>query len=68
VKATQITGLAAGQDPTQHKYLPFNAGPRTCIGAAFATQVLRISLAMILQRFQFTVCPGQASIASSPFQ
>jgi len=58
VKATQITGLAAGQDPTQYEYLPFNAGPRTCIGAAFATQVLRISLAMIFAAFPIYGLPG----------
>jgi cytochrome P450 len=45
-------------NPTQYEYLPFNAGSRICIGAVFATQVLRISLAMILQRFRFTVVPG----------
>jgi cytochrome P450 len=45
-------------NPTQYEYLPFNAGPRICIGGAFATQVLKISLAMLLQRFRFTVIPG----------
>jgi cytochrome P450 len=45
-------------NPTQYEHLPFNAGPRICIGAAFASQVLRISLAMILPRFRFTVVPG----------
>ena len=45
-------------NPTQYEYLPFNAGPRICIGGAFATQVLKISLAIILQRFRFTVVPG----------
>jgi cytochrome P450 len=45
-------------NPTQYEYLPFNTGPRICIGGAFATQVLKISLAMILQRFRFTVVPG----------
>ena len=45
-------------NPNQYEYLPFNAGPRICIGAAFATQLLKISLAMILQRFRFTVVPG----------
>lgn len=44
-------------NPTQYEYLPFNAGPRICIGGAFATQVLKISLAMIVQRFRFTVVP-----------
>jgi cytochrome P450 len=45
-------------NPTQYEYLPFNAGPRICIGGPFATQVLKISLTMILQRFRFTVVPG----------
>jgi hypothetical protein len=70
VKATQITGLAAGRE-----YLRFFFNRVGCIsrlyrrhgaitalgrgiGAAFATQVLRISLAMISQRFRFTVVPG----------
>jgi len=45
-------------DPTQYEYFPFSAGPRACLGAMFAMQVLRISLAMMLQRFRFTVVPG----------
>jgi cytochrome P450 len=44
-------------DPNQYEYMPFSAGPRMCIGAMFATQLLKISLAMILQRFRFTVIP-----------
>ena len=32
---------------------------RICIGGAFATQVLKISLAIILQRFRLTVVPGK---------
>jgi cytochrome P450 len=53
VKATQITGLAAGRE-----YLRFFFTPVGCSGPAFATRVLKISLAMILQRFRFTVVPG----------
>jgi cytochrome P450 len=45
-------------DPNQYEYLPFSAGPRTCIGAAFAVQFLKISLSMMLQRFRFAVVPG----------
>ena len=45
-------------DPTQYEYFPFSAGPRACIGAMFAWQVLKISLAMMLQRFRFTIVPG----------
>jgi cytochrome P450 len=44
-------------DPNQYEYMPFSAGPRMCIGAMFATQLLKISLAMILQRFRLTVIP-----------
>ena len=45
-------------DPGQYEYLPFSAGPRMCIGAGFATQLLKISLALMLQRFRFQVIPG----------
>lgn len=39
-------------DPPTYGYLPFGAGPRMCAGALFATQSIRLLLAMILQRFQ----------------
>jgi cytochrome P450 len=45
-------------DPDQHEYVPFSAGPRTCIGYNYATTVLKVSLAMILQRVRLTVMPG----------
>ena len=45
-------------DPTQYEYMPFSAGPRACIGAMFAIQVLKISLAIMLQEFRFTVALG----------
>ena len=45
-------------DPSQWEYLPFSAGPRVCVGAIFATQLLKISLALMLQRFRFSVVPG----------
>jgi cytochrome P450 len=41
--------------PTVYEYLPFGAGPRMCIGAAFATQALRMMLAMILQRYRLSL-------------
>jgi len=45
-------------NPTQYEYMPFSAGPRACVGAMFAIQVLKISLAIMLQKFRFTVAPG----------
>jgi cytochrome P450 len=45
-------------DPTQYEYFPFSVGRRACIGAMFAMQVLKISLAIMLQRLRFTVVPG----------
>jgi cytochrome P450 len=35
-----------------YAYLPFGGGPRRCIGAAFATQEMKIVLSTVLRRFQ----------------
>jgi cytochrome P450 len=39
-------------------YLPFGAGPRTCIGASFAMQEMIIVLATIVRAFRLDVEPG----------
>lgn len=44
--------------PTLYEYLPFGAGPRMCIGAAFATLSLRLLLPMILQRYRLRLAFG----------
>lgn len=41
--------------PGPYEYLPFGAGPRTCLGAPFAGISLRVMLAMIVQRFRIRV-------------
>lgn len=41
--------------PTLYEYLPFGAGPRICIGAAFAQQAVRLMLATILQRVRISI-------------
>ena len=40
-------------------YLPFGAGPRTCLGAPFAMMELKTVLAMLVQRFRLDLIPNQ---------
>jgi len=39
-------------------YFPFGAGPRVCIGMAFALQEAVIVLAHLIRRFRFELAPG----------
>lgn len=39
-------------DPPAYTYMPFGAGPRTCAGALFGAQAVRLVLAMVLRRFR----------------
>ncbi len=45
-------------NPDSFEYLPFSAGPRTCIGYFFAMSVLKTAVAAIIQRFRPRVVEG----------
>jgi cytochrome P450 len=45
--------------PSAYEYFPFNAGPRRCLGAEFAMMEMKIALAMLLQKFHFSLVPNQ---------
>lgn len=49
-------------EPTAYEYLPFGAGPRMCLGAAFATLALRLMLPKILQQFSISL-PDRARVS-----
>ena len=43
----------------RYAYVPFAAGPRTCIGNAFAMMEAKLLLASIVQRYRLELVPGQ---------
>ncbi len=46
------------KEPPRGAYLPFGAGPRMCIGNAFASMEAELVLATIAQRIGFELVPG----------
>ncbi|HEY2882622.1 MAG TPA: cytochrome P450 [Pirellulales bacterium] len=44
--------------PDSFSYLPFGAGPRTCIGKALGTAAINLLTAMIVQRYRLTLQNG----------
>jgi len=46
------------RDPPRGAYLPFGAGPRMCIGNAFASMEAELVLATMAQRVHFDLVPG----------
>ena len=60
-------------NPSQFEFQTFSAGPRTCIGAWFATVALKVAIAEVASRFHIEIQPrtrirvdAYASIAMSP--
>ena len=49
-----------------YAYIPFAVGPRSCIGAPFATMEIKTGLAIVLQRFRLDlVAANRAQLEAS---
>ena len=51
-------GVAKATKNNIATFLPFATGPRNCVGSDFALNEAKIALAMILQRYTFTLSPA----------
>uniref|UniRef100_A0A7N0UL31 Cytochrome P450 n=1 Tax=Kalanchoe fedtschenkoi TaxID=63787 RepID=A0A7N0UL31_KALFE len=51
-------GVARATDKNIAAFFPFGIGPRTCVGSHFAVMEAKIAIAMILQRYKFTLSPN----------
>ncbi|KAL3502754.1 hypothetical protein ACH5RR_037203 [Cinchona calisaya] len=58
-----VDGVAAATK-NQIAYIPFSYGPRNCVGQNFAMLEMKLALAMMLQRFTFSLSP---SYVHAPF-
>jgi cytochrome P450 len=48
----------ASPRPSRYQFLPFGAGPRICMGAAFAMVEMTIMLASFVRAARFELAPG----------
>ncbi len=53
--------LLPADHPTRKQLLPFGAGPRVCLGEAFAMARLFLWSAAVVQNFRITPAPGSSS-------
>nr|WP_225955005.1 cytochrome P450 [Kibdelosporangium phytohabitans] len=53
----RFTAAAAAGRP-RFAFIPFGSGPRSCEGAAPATAEIKLMLAVLVKRFEFTPVPG----------
>ena len=51
--------LGHGPDVPRYAYFPFSGGPRKCIGDTFALVEAQLLVALLLQRVELTLVPGQ---------
>jgi carotene epsilon-monooxygenase len=54
-----LEGPVPNETNTDFKYIPFSGGPRKCVGDQFAMLSATVALALLLQRFEFTLVPNQ---------
>jgi len=50
---------AANEKRPRHYFMPFGWGPRQCMGDSFSLWALPMVMVRMLQRFDFTLLPGQ---------
>ena len=57
--------FAPGEEAGRHRfaYLPFGAGPRTCIGRQFALTEMQLVLGALAQRYTLRLLPGRRVVA-----
>ncbi|BBN00552.1 carotenoid epsilon hydroxylase [Marchantia polymorpha subsp. ruderalis] len=54
-----LEGPVPNESNTDYRYIPFSGGPRKCVGDQFAMLEAIVALAVVLQRFHFSLVPNQ---------